>query len=71
MADNDTSDVGAQLLQSMWDRDYCMLIDRRRMNGFDKTIFVKNNKYKRGGRLKVEFIFSFMETSYELFHTDK
>jgi hypothetical protein len=45
MVDNDASDVGAQLLQSMWDRDYGMLIDRRRMNSFDKTIFVKNDKY--------------------------
>jgi hypothetical protein len=36
----------------------------------DKTIFVKNQKYERGGQLKYEFVFGFIEITLEPLHLD-
>jgi hypothetical protein len=33
--------------------EFCMLIPLQRMNNFNKTIFVKNQKYEHEGQLKV------------------
>jgi hypothetical protein len=41
-----------------------MLIDLQKMDNFYETIFVKNKKYERGGRLKGKIHILFMETTH-------
>jgi hypothetical protein len=44
--------------------------DRWSKNNFNKTIFVKTQKYERGGRLEAETYIFLMEESHEPFHLD-